>query len=203
MNLYKANLLKLLTFHYDIDNYFQYFQSLLSKGKNLTGDITPSYSSLPVSAFKRIKEGVEIAGFDIKILLLIRDPLKRCISAAKDDLRKGRGEKSETLESYLMKNYSSVHYQIRTRYDLTIKNIEQVFDSNQVLIISYENLFTEESVNTICRHLNISYRAPKFDLRINASNFYSDISDNLKRLICKQYEPVYDFFQQNSKYRYI
>ena len=74
-----SDLLKLIDFHRNTSNYFDYFDYLHNKSQDvkIVGDITPSYSGLPIEAFENIKKEAEERGFTVKVVFLMRDPLER------------------------------------------------------------------------------------------------------------------------------
>jgi hypothetical protein len=70
--------------------YVKYFSRLVSENTPLTGDISPSYNALTAESLSFIKLKMEAAGFRVKLVFLMRDPVKRCWSAAR--MVMGRGE---------------------------------------------------------------------------------------------------------------
>jgi len=175
--------------------YFKYFSSLVPSNTNkfITGDITPSYSGLDQDAFQIIKQGLSNEGFTIKLIFLMRDPVERCISAARMQLKKSGSLDEETEINQLQLNYRSEDYQFRTRYDLTIQTIEQVFDEDEIHYAFYETLFTKESIEEICRFLDVPYLPPDFRRHINVSRTRNRIPQHLKVEISAFYKPVYEF----------
>jgi len=78
------------------DFYFGYFDSLLGRdGKTLTADITPTYSALPEAVLTKIYKKFSERDIDVKLVYLMRDPVQRCLSAAKMAVRQGKTNKSE------------------------------------------------------------------------------------------------------------
>ena len=61
--------------------YEEYFKSLINESVRITGDITPSYSGLDTEHFELIKNRMEAAGFNVKTVFLLRDPVQRCWSS--------------------------------------------------------------------------------------------------------------------------
>jgi hypothetical protein len=175
--------------------YFKYFSSLVPSNTNkfITGDITPSYSGLDQDAFQIIKQGLSNEGFTIKLIFLMRDPVERCISAARMQLKKSGSLDEETEINQLQLNYRSEAYQFRTRYDLTIQTIEQVFDKDEIHYAFYERLFTQQSIEELCRFLDMPYQQPDFTRQINASTSQNRIPQQLKVEISLFYSNVYEF----------
>ena len=57
--------------------YVKNFQSLVDDQKTLTGDITPAYAFLDEETFREIRELLEKAAFEIRVIFLMRDPVER------------------------------------------------------------------------------------------------------------------------------
>src|SRR5690348_11199347 len=76
------NHLAWLSFLQRPERYFAYFSQLVSRSEaiRVTGDITPSYAGLPVSALEQIRDGITAQGLRIKVLFLMRDPAERVVS---------------------------------------------------------------------------------------------------------------------------
>jgi Sulfotransferase domain len=191
--------LTLLRFLGDPESYFGYFQHLVHKtpGILVTGDITPTYSSLPEEGFRHIRNGVTGRGFSIRVVFSMRDPVERCISAARFDLRNaGVMRTPETEIRHLGESFLSERYQIRSRYDQTLRNLEKVFAPDQVHCLFYEELFCEESLRKICDFLPIPYIGTDFTHRVNESRTAHEIPLELRTAIARFYRPVYDAVMQ-------
>jgi hypothetical protein len=93
---------------------------------------------------------------DLKLIVILRDPVKRAISAFYQHIRKGRISPKENLQD-AMKKYGilSMGY-----YDIHIKNWLKFFPIENFLILIYENdLLDENKINTIkrvFRHIGVS-----------------------------------------------
>lgn len=198
-----AIVFKMLDFFSDIDNYFNYFSSILHADDDifLTGDITPAYASLPKSAFETIKKGFDDRGIETKVLFLMRDPVERCISASQMSMRtSGNDLTQERFDRRVLGRIGKDKVEARTRYDLTIQTLESVFDNDQIHYEFYERLFNEDSVSRLCDFLGIPTKPAKFDMRVNAAKVSITASEAVKSKIYEYYSPVYDFiFERYSK----
>jgi len=189
----------LLKFLGDTNIYFNYFNNLVTKSPQtfLTGDITPTYCGLSADVFAVIKQHLKKLGFSIKVVFLMRDPVDRCVSASRMALRHAGSDISEETEiSHIKQNYASENYCIRTRYDNTIKNIQAVFNDNEIHYAFYEELFTESSIQEICNYLEIPFTQPDFTRRPNKSATLNSVPEALKLEIATVYKPVYDFVSE-------
>lgn len=190
----QTGIFKLLDFYIDTQSYYNYFSSILSLNSStyLTGDITPSYSGLSHEVLKVIGDQFTKRSIETKTLFSMRDPVSRCISAAKDDLKKlGKPITKENTEALLNQRYESPEYQLRTRYDKTIENLELAFERDDIFYCFYEELFNESTIRQLCIFLRLPYYSTDFAMRVNSSSAELDIDENIKKNIFKFYEPTY------------
>ena len=192
--------LKLVEFYQDTTKYFEYFDSLYyeSDEVRVVGDITPSYSALPVKALEFIKSGLEAKGFKVKVIFFMRDPFDRVWSHArmirKRKLKNNPGYRLNHSEKELLALYDTVPFQIRTRYEKTIVNLESVFDIDDIHYEFYEDLFNEDSIKQITSFLSIPYLKPDFKEKVNASpDNDAAISDSVVIDIVDYYRATYLF----------
>lgn len=185
--------LRLLRFLGNPEHYFDYFQRLCRDPRvKLTGDITPSYSGLPIEAFGYIKQQLEQRGFDVKVLLLMRDPVERCLSATRMWMRHSRIERTAESEAARLAVFHQLPgYRLRTRYDLTIANLEAVFRPEQIFYGFYEELFDQASVRALCRFLGLPYLEPDLAKRVNESRTDHVLPDALRAEVAQAYAMVY------------
>ncbi len=188
----------ILKFLGDPNLYFDYFADRVSRSPDvvLTGDITPSYSALQATHLSYIRSNIESRGMEPKVVFLMRDPVDRCISCMRMDLRNARRDRdwdAATENRVLAEHYKTQRYQIRGRYDRTISQLERAFDPAQVHLEFYENLFTEPSIRRLCEFLDIPYRTPDLNHAVNVSRTSHPIDPQLIAEIREHYQPVYQF----------
>jgi len=195
------NILKIIDFYRSTENYFEYFDYLHYKSDQTiaVGDITPSYSALPVEAFEHIKVGLEARGFKIKVIFLMRDPFDRIWS----HVRMVRKRKLKGYPSFqhdpaegeaMLSVYRTIPFQIRTRYEKTISNLESVFEIDDIHYEFYENLFKVDSIKKLTSFLTIPYQDPNLETIVNDSpNNETMISDNIVFEIVNFYRDTYLF----------
>jgi len=182
----------------DFDTYFDYFKALVDNPKKdikLTGDITPAYCALEPYVFKLIKNGLEQRGFNVKVVFLMRDPFERIWSSVRMFKRMKRSEFKDISDTELiMTHFREENQQIRTTYDKTIKNLEQVFNSENIYYQFYETLFNETAINEITDFLNIDYIKPDFGKRVNTTNKDTDNDlGAIKNMVVNYYRDTYYF----------
>jgi hypothetical protein len=172
--------------------YFDYFSRLVARPGRLTYDITPSYSGLSLETLSAIRQGFVERGVQPKVVFLVRDPLERCWSAVRMDIRNyGNGGLSEP-ES-LARRYRSEGFRIRTRYDETIARLEQAFPADEIHIEAFERLFTPESIARISQFIGVPPRTDIIERTVNVSRKSVDIDPALRREIILHYSQVYEF----------
>jgi len=179
-------------------HYFSYFRKLVESHDQvfITGDITPSYAALPVKVLQYIKSSLEKNGFRVKVVFLMRDPVARCISANRmySSARLLDSPGDAALEAELLaKKYWQTRFQIRTRYDQTITNLEQVFTPDQFYLGFYEELFSDKAIAEICSFLELPFRPGNYEQVVHGSLVKSELPETVKSEVRSYYSQVYDF----------
>ena len=174
-----------MAMQYQPDRYAHYFRTLRARhpGARVIGEITPNYATLTVDNYRAIRRIIEEEiGARPKVVFLLRDPVERCWSqqrmvdrmAEARTKRKGKGKaagkkKRADARERFGKAARAPRAQGLTRYENTIRNLEQVFSADEVFYGLYEELFTEAEVARLCAFLGIATVDPKFDVVKNAS----------------------------------
>lgn len=176
--------------------YTKYFQSLISSEVNVTGDITPSYSTIDESGLKRISSIIKGADFDLKVVFLMRDPVERIWSAVRMDKR-NRLSRGETLKENfcdsLVKQYiRSKNHILRSDYKRTVQNITKVFSEDEIHFGFYESLFDEKGLNELQDFLGFNLKNFDFSERFNASD-PEPISEETTKILSEFLAPQYEF----------
>ena len=176
--------------------YAKYFQSLISSGVNTTGDITPSYSIINESGLKKISSTIKDAGFDLKVVFLMRDPVERIWSAVRmekrDRLQKGENLDSNFLDSRIKQYISFEQHIARSDYKTTVQNITKVFSEDEIHFALYERLFDEKGFNALQDFLGFKLKNVKFFERVNASES-EPISEAVTKMLIEFLSPQYQF----------
>ena len=153
--------------------YASYFKSLISDDVSITGDITPSYSYLDSASLIQIRKCIDDAGFDIKVVFLMRDPVERLWSAARMQERDQAKKGKKVRKNYAIKrvrHFLETEQQVsRSNYRATIENIERVFPTEEVHFAFYEQLFNESELSKLGEFFGIEFRNVNFQKRVNAS----------------------------------
>lgn len=186
-------------FHSNPEAYFDYFRDLLRRDPEirLTADITPSYAGLSAERFAFIRQGFEARGIPVRVIFLMRDPVERIWSAVRMNYREHAARRPNAAllktppEAVLLRSHTNPPHAARTRYDLTIANLERAFAPEEIHYEFYERLFTQEAVARICGFLGIDPVPADFDRRLNASP-RSSLSEQAMRTVTRSYREVYD-----------
>ena len=185
----------------DDDVYGRYFKSLIKGEVCITGDITPSYSSLGSNDFFHIKKLLVHYGFNVKVIFLLRDPLERIWSALRMGKRNAERNGKEITEDELIQNLihsiDAPQHQVRGNYLGTIANVERQFSSSEIHYELYENLFTARAVSALGDFLGFELKGLNFDTRINASPQVAlpqEIQDEAREKLKEQYLGCYKKF---------
>lgn len=176
--------------------YTKYFQGLINSDVNTTGDITPSYSIINKSGLEKIHSIIRDAGFKIKVVFLMRDPIERiwsCVCMEKRDrLQLGHVLKDNFCDTRINEYLSMKNHVKRSDYKTTLKNITNVFNKEEIYLGFYESLFNEKSINTLEDFLGFNLKNIDFSEQVNASN-KEPISDETFQLLAKFLAPQYKF----------
>jgi hypothetical protein len=173
--------------------YFDYFCSILDmKDVEISGDITPSYSSLKSEVFGAIKSNFARRNVGISVVFLMRDPAERCISALSMKNKKKKFRKVSDCTDELIKRAKTEAYKIRTNYDETILELEKAFSVNEVYYGIYEEMFNEQKIEELSRFLGVDSDPSFAQMRFNESPKIP-INKSAITEIAKEYKEVYEF----------
>lgn len=192
----RATVFKLLDFYADVTNYFDYFDHLVhaDDAALLTGDITPAYAALSPDVFRHVRDALVARRLRVRVVFLMRDPVERCLSAARMRLKtRGIPLTTDSETEMLRTLYPLRNCEIRTRYDRTIRSLEEVFAPDELYFGFFERLFAAESVRDICGFLWIPYCEPDLGRKVNVSRTANVIPDDVRAEVFREYRDVYSF----------
>lgn len=178
--------------------YFDYFASLLNgQSKHLTADITPSYAALPETALENIRRGFESRGVTVRVIYLMRDPVERCWSAVRMHRQRPQRDQKGNLQlqdeevEHLRRVYRSERFVLRSQYNETLKRLRAVFETKQLKVCLYEDLFTPQKSDEIFEFLGLAPRPVNNARRINSTIKNVSIPLSLRKNIAEFYEDAY------------
>jgi hypothetical protein len=165
VHLHRASMIADPAFYYD------YFTGLLRTRPRirLTADVTPEYAMLPVERLTEIRDSFAARRVRAAALFLMRDPVDRIWSQIR--MQEGRRPRRfpEPAAEMVGRLYADPLYEQWSRYEVTLRNLDEVFEPEHVHYGFYEELFDDEQVREVCRFTGIDYREPDFDRKANAS----------------------------------
>lgn len=178
--------------------YFQYFSSLLRNG-GITADITPSYAGLRAERFLSIRRQFEKVNVEVKVVFLMRDPVSRCVSAFNMDMHKASLLQNDhcaiTATDYDSKFLSYIQTegcQLRTEYCSTLRALRRSFDSENIGVFFFEELFSEERLCQLSSFLGVSFFPEQASIKSNAAKKKIPLSPTSLSICARQYEAVYE-----------
>lgn len=173
--------------------YFDFFASLMDgQSRSLAFDITPSYAGLGSDIFKTIQSGFAARGVGTKAIFLMRDPVERCWS----NVRKMSFTKSGRInvpEEEVVAHALSEAAEMRTRYDLTIAELEAAFVPEALYCGLYEEIFVLKDVSRISDFCRVDARPALLEKSVFGSPKEKPLSDDAAGQIARHYRGVYEF----------
>ena len=132
--------------------YRSLFETPAARGR-VTGEITPAYSVLPAEEVQAIAEAFP----DLRILLILRDPVARAFSHALKDLAPGAARDPERLTAFLR----SPGCFERSNWPAILDRWEAAF-SGAVLALDFERIRTEPAafLADVAAHIGAPLRLP-------------------------------------------
>lgn len=187
-----------VTADYDWSSYLYYYATQFEQQPEakLTADITPEYGLMSEQALARAKTALEKAGYQIKVLFLMREPVERCYSALRMAYRRRLKAGVPMLE---MPDVNFATHAIepwayeRTCYEKILPKIESVFSPEDRYIAFSETLFNAQSVQNLCEFLGIAFVPTNFRKRLNKS-------PRLVEPSVAEWAQVRDYYQATYKY---
>lgn len=175
----------LMDFH--PENYINFFSNRMN-GERCFGEISPSYADLSTDAFRYMKSIYP----SVKFIFIMRDPVERFISHIKFDKKLELGEIESIKED--AKKPNSIYLR-RSRYDQTIKRIEETVCSSDIKYLFYENMFNVKSIKSICDFLSIDYCNAEFSKFSNKNDMVKSniLSTDERAQIQELLTDTYDF----------
>ncbi|MCH2165520.1 MAG: hypothetical protein MK098_12830 [Marinovum sp.] len=175
------------------DEYFRYFKRLLCQsGIRSTGDVTPSYAALPVPILKGIQDGFAAKDIKTRAMFAMRDPVARLRSHMNMEIAKGRvntGDEAQLLADF----YKTKEAASRSRYDLTLGAMEDVFGPEDRFITLFEELFTPKGTARFADWACVATERNAGGKAVNArGSGHNELPDALISEIVQTYRHVYE-----------
>ncbi|MCB2048013.1 MAG: sulfotransferase [Novosphingobium sp.] len=179
----------------DPEVYARYFAEW-SRQYPVVGEITPSYAALSADDFGYIRELLE-PRFDLRVVLLLRDPVQRAWSAARHFRKINRGHLNVAVRGndndLFARLYDTPYIRERADYRRILSDLKTALPSTQVHVEFYERLFTQDAISKLCDFLGIETRQAEFGKMVNVSPRPIDLDPDLAAAARKAYAPIYEF----------
>jgi len=171
------------------NSYLSYFKRYAKPEHRAMGEITPSYSLLPVSGFAFVRQLLLGANLRPRLIFIMRDPVSRLYSQLRFNQRRGVAAVKDSYATAL----STPGITMRTRYDRTVTHLQQVFSPDELLFLFYEELFRDESISAVCAFLGIDPLPADFTTSVNATPDLGAIDPDFGKAARAQLDEVYQF----------
>lgn len=176
--------------------YFAYFRWLLRKG-GFAADISPSYNGLSAERLAMIDRNFARLGVEVRSILLLRDPVSRCVSAF--NMMAGKREEIPQKkrrpidhEEVFLKRIESEGNRIRTDYTHILTAADQALDPARTSIMFYETLFRPDSIAAMSQFLGVGYYPERATVRSNEAKVRADLPESALRACAQLYRPTYE-----------
>ena len=181
--------------------YEDFFKGLIREKVFITGDITPAYSVLSSTHLALVRQRLVNAGFKPRVVFILRDPVKRNLSAMLMGQRRhseavGLSETSRITEEAFRDFYQSEWMQRRTRYDLTIQAIESVFQKNEYHFMIFEEMFNASAFASLWKFLDLKSEPPSEIPSRTTRADKTALSESAKAECREFFDPVYRYCAQ-------
>jgi len=173
-------------------SYIEFFRSRVPEDVRVFGEITPSYALLDKPGYRAVLDTFPNA----KIFFVMRDPADRLYSQrrmGRNRRQRRTGKEAELNPDMLLANDQ------RSMYQVTIRNLEAVFASQQILYLFYEQLFQPQAVETLCNFLGLPYLAANFDDVVNSGGPRDEIPEEIDRQVRDSYRATYRFCRKKFR----
>lgn len=179
--------------------YYKYFH-FLTYNKEITGDISPNYNELSKAEYSNILSILQ-KKFNVKIILLLRDPVERTFSQIRMMRRLKTLKKLDyktniyalSDQQILLKYYKHKNFTKKNNYEYSINKIKKL-DNIKPLILFNENL--KNSVEQINNYLNTNIKKNSFD-KMKFSNGNTELDKDKLDIIYNYYRDTYNFCFKN------
>jgi hypothetical protein len=170
--------------------------SELTTQKKFTGEITPSYALLSPSVLSKLREQLEQAGFRVKVLFFMRNPVDRVLAAFAMEKQRGTISVSSDLNSDLIQFASRQDVINRTRYELTLENIGCIFKLNQIYVGFYEEMFSSKDIKRFSNFLEMSLDEDFHKKIILSSNYDFEVDKSTLFTVKTMFNETYNYIER-------
>lgn len=189
------------TFYENTDNYYDYFDSILTDETSFSADITPAYSMLSAEVLSTIRDNFEKRGIKLKVIFLMREPISRLESELRMSLRReGAFDKKSDNEMVMQIKQKLAEGALNNHgnYSYTCAQLDNSIPQKDIFYGFYETLFLGDEINRLSEFTNIPQSAFDSNKKINKTikpfNYKPKDINEFQGYAQKQYEFVQDRF---------
>lgn len=181
----------------DPARYFDFFAALLARpGVRMTGDITPSYSALPLPVLSRIRAGFAERGIPTRAVFLMRDPVERCLSAIRMYRRAGKSMQGVDItlpdDEMLMRYVTGPQALLRTDYPAALDRLGAAFEPQALHVGFYETMFEAEEFARLNAFLGCTPDPAFIARRFNTTEREAALAPELRARAARALRGIYD-----------
>jgi|TARA_B110000908_G_C10172318_1_gene411490 hypothetical protein len=195
----------------NLDNYLSVQKSSLTwkhdQSFKSVGDITGANGLMDIELLRFFAQHAQSVGFNIKPMFIMRDPVERHFSAAKMKFNNtlkinnqvfNKDKHVESLNQYVLDALLFKSFINRTKYELVIPKIEDMFSKSNILYLFSENLLQEKAIDKVTDYLGLK----RFDddgmngypkSLSNESRIKHILNENIRQKIRESYSSTYIF----------
>ena len=192
-------------------SYSSYYYNFADQNNvSFVGDITPLYSALSLETLARIRRGLVDEGFQAKVFFSARDPYSRVWSAIRFELkRKHKKQKSKqsnsasphslntrNAQSLLEFRYNRAGCEQRTRYDLIIPKLKNVFAEDELKICFFEEITREQGYADLANFIGLKSSDAEIESPSRVSPSITESNLELKKTVINHYSDTYKYMMK-------
>ncbi len=115
----------------------------------------------------RVREVLHLIDAKLRVVFLMRDPFERCWSAVRMEKRFKNLTGSD--DALLQRLYASPGFEVRTRYDRTVRSLRATFPESALYFGLYGTMHEEGELRRLSDFLGVTLPSGASDHRFNAS----------------------------------
>jgi hypothetical protein len=181
----------------DEELYFDYFTALFARSPEtrLTLDVTPGYALLSAERLAGIRASFARRRVRAVAAYLMRDPVERTWSQVRMQKRRRPENNPGTAEELVALRYAGPTYADRTRYETTVRNLDEAF-GDEIFYGFYEELFdpatSASEIARLSTFLGIDAHQPDLGAQFNVSPRSAELPDATVRAVAEHFRPTYE-----------
>jgi hypothetical protein len=147
------NLADRVIMDYKPEAYCDFFRNRMNK-EQCSIEISPSYADLSSEDFAFMQSLCA----ESRYIFIMRDPVERFISHVRFDKKLNPKLNLDQMKIRAMKKHS-IHYR-RSRYDTTVRNLENHVGPQSIHYMFYESMFCREAIADLCAFMDLEFYEP-------------------------------------------